>query len=142
MIKQTLQRGFTLIELLVVIAIIGILASVVLASLNSARDKGANAAARSSLNNARAQAELYYDSNSRTYTSVCTSGTNNISSMVTAATNAVTATTACFDTDAGWAASIELNASEGFYCVDYTGYGGLLEANPALSDANLTCQSS
>lgn len=64
MMKKTLHRGFTLIELLVVIAIIGILASVVLASLNSARDKGSDAAIRASINNTRAQAELYYDNQS------------------------------------------------------------------------------
>ncbi|TSC86143.1 MAG: secretory protein [Parcubacteria group bacterium Gr01-1014_8] len=37
---QEKNRGFTLIELLVVIAVIGLLSSVILASLNNARKKG------------------------------------------------------------------------------------------------------
>jgi len=53
-------RGFTLIELLVVIAIIGILSSVVLASLNSARDAASDSTVLSNLQTVRTQAELYY----------------------------------------------------------------------------------
>lgn len=60
---KKLQKGFTLIELLVVIAIIGILSSVVLASLTTARSKGTDAAIQSAMSNMRAQAELYYSSN-------------------------------------------------------------------------------
>jgi len=59
------RRGFTLIELLVVIAIIGLLSSVVLASLNAARSKARDAYRRSSLQQLSVALELYYDTNGR-----------------------------------------------------------------------------
>ncbi|MCB9818707.1 type II secretion system protein [Candidatus Nomurabacteria bacterium] len=114
MIKNKLKRGFTLIELLVVIAIIGILASVVLASLNSARDKGEDAAIKSNLNNIRAQAELFYDNNSGSYLGVCSD--TNVAQGVTAAGGE------CNDTADVWAAFAGLSsASTSSYCVDSTG---------------------
>jgi prepilin-type N-terminal cleavage/methylation domain-containing protein len=61
------MTGFTLIELLVVIAIIGILSSVVLSSLNTARAKGADATIKQDLANMRAQAGIFYDNNSQTF---------------------------------------------------------------------------
>ncbi len=55
------ERGFTLIELLVVIAIIGILASTVLASLNTARSKAKVASAKSELRQVRNAIALLED---------------------------------------------------------------------------------
>lgn len=53
------QKGFTLIELLVVIAIIGVLSSVVLASLNTARARANDAARLATINSLRIGLDLY-----------------------------------------------------------------------------------
>lgn len=58
-------RGFTLIELLVVIAIIGVLSSVVLASLNAARAKANDSRRLSDMMQVRTALELFYDTNGR-----------------------------------------------------------------------------
>jgi type II secretory pathway pseudopilin PulG len=115
-----------LIELLVVIAIIGILSSVVLASLNTARDKGKDASAKGSISAVRAQAEISYDDNSNSYSSVC----SDVDTLLTAA-EAQTATDAdfCSATTNTYSAGVVLNDGT-IFCVDSSGFAGATTTEP------------
>lgn len=135
--NRIIHKGFTLIELLVVIAIIGILASVVLASLNTARNKGADAGMKSSINNGRAQAELFYDINPIVgYTGLC--GDATILKIETAVNNTIGAGSFNCGTptvDAYRLYSKTKTTPAQYYCVDSTGKAGLQPAAPTSATA-------
>ena len=133
-----LKRGFTLIELLVVIAIIGVLSSIVVASLNTAGTKGKDSAIKGNLASVRTAAAIYYDTNNNYGTAAhaigaCAATASSLFADPTvfgAVTNAINARgttvgkSACYSgtgTDGKWAAVVQLTTATKAWCVDSSG---------------------
>ncbi len=56
-----MKKAFTLLELLIVIAIIGVLASIVMASLNSSRNKSTDAGMKTAINSLRSAGSIIFN---------------------------------------------------------------------------------
>jgi prepilin-type N-terminal cleavage/methylation domain-containing protein len=124
-----MSRGFTLIELLVVVAIIGMLSSIVLASMASARNKASDAAVKSNLRTLTVQAAFYQSNRGNYGTSVSagtcpTSGTSmfyadqNIRNALQEAGEAGGGATRCATNGTDFAVSVQLRSSSNHWCVD------------------------
>ncbi len=153
--QYTLQRGFTLIELLVVIAIIGILAAVVLTSLGGAQEGAQNSNIQQSLGTVSNAAQLHYNQNNFTYTDLCedlvaTGGTlsdlaNSIGFIGTAIDGTATddEDISCQDGTSAFAVTAPLlvdgevgGGSEGFWCIDSSGFRGAVAAHTTDTSCN------
>lgn len=134
--KNIFKKGFTLIELLVVIAIIGILAAVVMASLNDARDSGSDASIKQTMGNIRSQAEIFYNQNNYTYTGVCASA--EIVSLLNSVDGVNGAgSVACGSSATAWAASATLVSSSTYsWCVDSVPFTGQVTATTSATTCN------
>ncbi len=122
-----MKKGFTLIELLVVIAIIGVLSSVVLASVNSARTKGSDTKVRSQLALLRGPAEFYYNANNFSFSVAanCASGmfadaTSLMSTYTNTANYPAGTILVCQSNGTAYAVQANLGGG-GYWCVDSKG---------------------
>lgn len=145
-----------MIELLVVIAIIGILSSVVLASLSTARTKGNDAKVQAQIGNIRGAAEILYTNTGSAYGTAqspvdCASGTAgslaNDASFIAIKTGMPTGTTMKCGTTAttfanyAVAASLAGGTAGDYFCVDSSGAAGKITIGTAANvvQADDTC---
>ncbi len=130
------SRGFTLIELLVVIAIIGILSSVVLTSLSSARNRAKDARVISDVQQLRTQIESdaasgnYNSSFSAADTLVGTGNYGVLTADATANGGTITSKTNATAPFSAYAIYGQLpsQSTATYFCIDSTG-----KTNPAAS---------
>ncbi|MBU2540223.1 prepilin-type N-terminal cleavage/methylation domain-containing protein [Patescibacteria group bacterium] len=117
--KDRFLTGFTIIELAVVIAIIAILAAIVIANINSYRNKAKDAAIKGNMNSLPTAATMYIESISSDYIGICDeSNFQNIKNAVIKNNGFLY----CKNDNDHWVACSPLiSDSTFFWCVDNTG---------------------
>ncbi len=157
---KKISGGFTLIELLVVVAIVGILASITLGYLGSARKKGDDTAVKSNLATMRSVGELFYLNNSNSYLptegltfSIATcpiydvAGTNMLSRDKVIASSVAEAVyrgvgSSCYNSDNIWAVAVGLKlVPNTSWCVDVQGTAKVVNSVPssAINSSTFLC---
>jgi prepilin-type N-terminal cleavage/methylation domain-containing protein len=134
------KKGFTLVEILIVIAIIGILASVILSSLNDARVSGIEAKIKGEMDSLRKSASIS-ESQTLTYDTVC--GTNGhlqdakIIDIIAAIDTFASGTATCNSSAGSFAVSVPLGGLH--WCVDNLGISREIPAALITSPLELSC---
>jgi len=136
------KRGFTLIELLVVIAIIGILSSIVLVALRSARNQAKDARIISSMSQIRSMAEVLYSGTSYSdldctvVAAACTCGNSSVDQLCEDIYAQNASATLTFHVGSEYCVQVSL-LNGGVFCIDSTGYAG--KAATQYCDATFDC---
>jgi prepilin-type N-terminal cleavage/methylation domain-containing protein len=130
------MRGFTLIELIIVVAIIGILASVILPRLNTARDIAFVTKVVSELDSLRKTAAIE-ESNQLTFDVVCGSNSFATSTKILSLIASIQETTGnqivCNSATDEFALSVEI-VPRSFWCIDSSGNSTSTSANIAVGE--------
>ena len=123
--KAGLIVGIAIAAILPALAIMGILSSVVLVALNTARQKGYDAQTVAGMNEIQLDAELYYSANnSYSRTQSCAGGMFLGQGMQKIIAGLPNGHVECYAEGSSYAVSANLSTSISSYCVDSSGYSG------------------
>ena len=116
------DSGFTLIELLTVIAIIGILASVTIVGLSSARENARDKSAMASMQGILIEGAIYRAQNEGEYDGLCAN--TNVDTLLDKVASDTGNAPVCNDNASSFDVEVVLNNGTS-YCIDSTKYFGV-----------------